>query len=53
MKLRVREPRLARLKRNGKYCPCCDHLNWKFKELDKQNLKEALEEVNGEDVLTG
>lgn len=45
MKVRIREPRVARLKRNGSYCPCCDHLNWKFKMMDKQALKEALQET--------
>lgn len=45
MKVRIREPRIARLKRNGSYCPCCDHLNWKPALMDKQALKEALEEL--------
>lgn len=45
MKVRIREPRVARLKRNGSYCPCCDHLNWKFKLMDQQAFKEALQEV--------
>jgi hypothetical protein len=46
MKVRVREPRVARLKRNGSYCPCCDHLTWKHKLMDQQALKEALEEIS-------
>lgn len=45
MKVRIRTPRLAILKRNGKRCPCCDHLNWKCKLMDKQSFKEALEEI--------
>lgn len=46
MKVRIREPRVARLKRNGSYCPCCDHLTWKHKLMDQQALKEALEEIS-------
>ncbi len=46
MKVRIRGPRLAITKRNGKRCPCCDHLNWKCKLMDKQSFKEALQEVH-------
>jgi hypothetical protein len=46
MKVRIREPKLAIIKRNGRRCPCCDHLNWKCKLIDKQVFKEALASID-------
>lgn len=50
MKVRVKQ----RAKRFSQMsCRCCTRIHFKEEALDKQTLKEALEEINGEDVLTG
>ncbi len=53
MKVRVRSARVDDVKRRGRVCPCCSRINFKCKVVDRLALKEALEEINGEAVVTG
>lgn len=50
MKVRVKQ----RAKRfSSLSCRCCTRIHFKEEAIDKQVLKEALEEINGEAVVTG
>jgi hypothetical protein len=50
MKVRVKQ----RPKRFSQMsCRCCTRIHFKEEAVDKQVLKETLEEINGEAVVTG
>lgn len=34
-------------------CGCCERVYYKERSLDRQTLKEVIEELNGEAVVTG
>lgn len=51
--MKIRANQRPRQIRGMLACRCCDNLYDRNYKLDKQMLKELIEELDGEDVLTG